>query len=552
MLVDRIPELVAHATGYHLGWYALLGIAVASCATYWVVYQLWFNPLARLPGPFINKIIPAQLLPPFRNGELFMQLQELHDLYGPMVRLGPNTISIIDYKTIQEVYHSYDYPKAMGWYQGFRVAGHGFFDTTDGNFHRQRKRIMQPAFTVRSLRAMEGSLLEFGVGNMFKYFHTRYQTQDGNKDDKSSLELNIYHTFTLTSLDMATKLSLGKSVNMLSMGSHPITTWFSSIKNLVVICNVLPFLRFVNIGFSKLRRDVQAFKDYANDCIAERESRIKAELAELAKTESDPLEALKQRGIPDILGNLLVAQDPETGAHLSREDLITETIVLLFGGGDTTASSMSMVLFQLFHHPNVLRQLQQDLRDAFPLATSGEAKQSSQLPLNLDTIKALDMSYENIRRRVPLLEAVIYESLRIFPTSPGNFWRAVPPGGRVLGGYFIPGGTEIGGASAAYHHGSEWADPWTFKPERFMGPEGEKRVHKTYYFSTGQRQCIGKALALMEMSIILSAILRCFSLEVADVSEMDKEWRHFVTLQPLDQKLQIRIRPQGEFEWRTD
>ncbi|KAJ1948250.1 hypothetical protein IWQ62_006919, partial [Dispira parvispora] len=317
-------------------------------------------------------IVPAQLLPPFRNGELFMQLQELHDLHGPIVRLGPNTISIIDYKTIQEVYHSYDYPKALGWYQGFRVAGYGFFDTTDGNFHRQRKRIMQPAFTVKSLRAMEGSLLEFGVGNLLKFFNRRYHAQKEDETDKSSLELNIYHTFTLASLDMATRLSLGKSVNMLSVGSHPITTWFNSIKNLVVICNVLPFLRHVKIGFSKLRQDVQAFKDYANECIADRETRIKAELDELAKTESNPLEALKQRGISDILGNLIVAQDPETGAHLSREDLITETIVLLFGGGDTTASSLSMVLFQLFHNPKVLQQLQEELREAFPLPTSAE------------------------------------------------------------------------------------------------------------------------------------------------------------------------------------
>ncbi|KAJ1966997.1 hypothetical protein IWQ62_002125, partial [Dispira parvispora] len=193
--------------------------------------------------------------------------------------------------------------------------------------------------------------------------------------------------------------------------------------------------------------------------------------------------------------------------------------------------------------------LQEELREAFPLPTSAEADQDSKLPVNLATVKALDLKYDNIRRRVPLLEAVIYESLRLFPTSPGNFWRSVPRGGRVLGGYFIPEGTDVGGASAAYHHGPEWDDPWTFKPERFMGPEGEKRVHKTYYFSTGQRQCIGKALALMEMSLILAVIFRCFSLEVADPSEMDKEWRHFVTLQPVDHKLQIRIRPQDEFEW---
>ncbi|KAJ1948561.1 hypothetical protein IWQ62_006872, partial [Dispira parvispora] len=235
MLVDRIPELVAQVTGYRLGWYALLGLTVALYATYWVVYQLWFNPLARLPGPFINKIVPAQLLPPFRNGELFMQLQELHDLHGPIVRLGPNTISIIDYKTIQEVYHNYDYPKAIGWYQGFHVAGHSFFNTADSNFHRQRKRIIQPAFTVRSLRAMESSLIEFGAGNMLKYFRRCRRTQQGNESDKESLELNIYHTFTLTSLDMVTKLCLGKSVNMLSIGSHPITTWFYSITNLVVV-----------------------------------------------------------------------------------------------------------------------------------------------------------------------------------------------------------------------------------------------------------------------------------------------------------------------------
>ena len=39
---------------------------------------------------------------------------------------------------------------------------------------------------------------------------------------------------------------------------------------------------------------------------------------------------------------------------------------------------------------------------------------------------------------LPVLDAVIQESLRLHPPAPGSLPRETPAGGRILDGYFVP------------------------------------------------------------------------------------------------------------------
>lgn len=79
---------------------------------------------------------------------------------------------------------------------------------------------------------------------------------------------------------------------------------------------------------------------------------------------------------------------------------------------DTAASALANVLYFLIVNPHVFRELQRILDDAFP---GGDAD--------------FDLSHAC---EIPLLEGIIYETLRLKPSVPGGLARITPPEGPLL------------------------------------------------------------------------------------------------------------------------
>ena len=71
-------------------------------------------------------------------------------------------------------------------------------------------------------------------------------------------------------------------------------------------------------------------------------------------------------------------------------------------------------------------------------------------------------------RKMPYLQAVIKEGLRIMPPASGAMFKQVPPAGDVIHGKFLPGGTQIGGSPLGIQHSKEiyGLDADIFRPER--------------------------------------------------------------------------------------
>ncbi|MFM7286930.1 MAG: cytochrome P450, partial [Cyanobium sp.] len=174
--------------------------------------------------------------------------------------------------------------------------------------------------------------------------------------------------------------------------------------------------------------------------------------------------------------------------------------LLLFAGYETTASSLGCLLAALLQHPRELAWLQEEL-DALPwLPAPGEAATAD------DAAAA------------PRLAAVVQEVMRLNPPVGGFFRRTTRE--LVLDGVRVPAGRVVQVALAASNRyapeeggAQEQADDLEqFRPARHLG-EGSGLT--LLPFGGGERVCLGKALAELEIRLLAVGLLKQVRLQLA-------------------------------------
>jgi cytochrome P450 len=104
--------------------------------------------------------------------------------------------------------------------------------------------------------------------------------------------------------------------------------------------------------------------------------------------------------------------------HITEEGIIDELTNLIFAGTDTTGNTLTYLFWELSHHP----EWQQKLREELSLALK-----------DYDN----DFPYDAVSD-LPILEAVVQETLRFRPASPSGLERLAPEGGCVIDGIVVP------------------------------------------------------------------------------------------------------------------
>ena len=110
-------------------------------------------------------------------------------------------------------------------------------------------------------------------------------------------------------------------------------------------------------------------------------------------------------------------------------------------------------------------------------------------------------------RSLPYVQAVIKEGIRIHPPITGLLTKVVNPGGEVIKGRFVPGGTGIGHCGWGIQRQEIFGnDVDVFRPERWIEASEAQRheMDRTMelVFGTGRWGCLGKAIVWVELDII--------------------------------------------------
>ncbi|KAH6637940.1 putative cytochrome P450 monooxygenase [Boeremia exigua] len=190
-----------------------------------------------------------------------------------------------------------------------------------------------------------------------------------------------------------------------------------------------------------------------------------------------------------------------------REDLLTESLLQILAGSDTTATAIRATMLYLIAHPRIYRRLQAEVDAA---VRSGSV--------------ASGIVQDATLKGLPYLQAVAREGLRIFPPVTDVVPKKVPAGGdrvTVEGKqYYLPGGTDISYNAWGVHHDKAMfgEDADLFRPERWLLEENKANEERLtamrrtteLIFGYGKYQCLGKPIAWLELTKVLFEFMRHF------------------------------------------
>jgi cytochrome P450 len=203
----------------------------------------------------------------------------------------------------------------------------------------------------------------------------------------------------------------------------------------------------------------------------------------------------------DFMYYLISAKDPQTGRGFTHDELSSEASLLISAGSDTTSITLCSTMFYLLHNPGTLHNAVTEVR------------------LSFNSVDDIPSGTE----RLKFLRACIDEALRLVPPVPSHLPREILSGGMIIDGQHFPQGTVVGVSTFAIHRNPNYyPKPLAFWPERWIvdkvtgvSEESVANAKAAFCpFSIGQRGCIGKQVAYLELLIAMATLLFTYDLQL--------------------------------------
>ncbi|KAK2734555.1 hypothetical protein FQN55_002597 [Onygenales sp. PD_40] len=423
-------------------------------------YRVLFHPLRQFPGPFLCRLSNIYHSSLLKKSDNYLVMHKLHEKYGPICRTGPGNLSVNVPEAVQAFLGSDSKCSKTPWYeQSLPLVN--LHTMRDKKVHEKRRKVFSKAFSPASLRIYEPRVSE----------HTEILIQQLAKMDGKPFDATRWCKFW--AFDVMGELSFGESFKMLTEEAN---RWVPDLLE-AGMANVgkftpIPWATPIVHRIPFLFKGPKTFLEFVGSKVADR-----------AKKPSEK---------PDVLQYLLEDYEKTEKKDKDYQLLRGDTRLTIVGGSDTTAATLTYVLYHLARDPTQVAKLRAELE---PLLEGGKKTLD---PKDVSSAKHLD--------------AVLHEVMRMHPVIPSGYPRLTPPEGMTVNGTYIPGGTTVviplwalGRSEDAYVRANE------FIPERWYSqPELIKNRHCFATFSLGPYSCIGRPLALMELRAAVCQILMAF------------------------------------------
>lgn len=494
-----------------LEWYHI-PFAIAIFIPAWIIYNLFFHPLAKYPGPLIARIGISGIWPFWQtyNYQFAWALEEAHDRYGEVVRISTNHLSFNTSKAAQQIYahgSGVTYPKTT-FYQSFQVYPKqpSLFSEIDSDKHSAFRRAISGAYSMNNLIKLE-EYIEPLTQKFIKRLSENQATTAGEKDNAVIDLAKWLHFFAM---DAVGELAFGASFGFVEKGNDS-DNFLVGVSNLSHWGSMAGWLPSISrplrkwIKYSSGQPGGETVGKVTEPLINERyrllDIQSKKDETKMTKEELDDIARLDAR--QDMLSNFCKSKNPTTGNLLQRNEVLRTAISVVSAGSDTSATALTTMIGYLVRNPEVHEALQKEIDEAFDVGA---------LTWPIQYAQAV---------KLELLQACIKETLRLHPPISMSLPREVcARDGLVVQGqagkqYIVPYGCQLSVAPFVLHRNKEefGENAREYDPYRWLNLTEDKRktMEKSILtFGGGARQCIGKNISLMEINKALPSLIRTF------------------------------------------
>ncbi|KAK0385625.1 hypothetical protein NLU13_6802 [Sarocladium strictum] len=493
-------------------------LALAAVIFLRAVLTAHHDPLKDLPGPFVSRHMILAISAGFWaicTGEISNLSQTNHALslkYGPIVRLSPRSVLILDLDAFAAIYRMGSAFRKAREHESVTFGGEAnIFSMRDKQQHSARRRLYARAFTASSLRSRwepaVRATAEAAVASI-----RRHAEQDGAAD--------VYRLWKFMTADVISRLAFGESFGMVERdgdGHEADEPYFEAIDDWTVKISLkvasTKFLGLLRLLPSKRLRKI----DRSEDILLRRASRAVETMRRQQTEEADGNRA------QSLFTSALALADDKDDVSISDGSIRSDATVFMFAGTDTTSTTLTYLVWAVLRRPDLQRRLEDEV---------------ASLPVDFN---------EEDAEALPLLDRVLRETLRLYGPANSVLPRMVPAEGVTMLGHYLPPGTKVFTQAWSYHRLPDvFPNPDEFDETRWIEPTRDMKRAFTP-FGTGSRSCIGVNLAWMELRLAAALFFReCRGAMMADTTtERDMEQKMQFILMPVGGRCEIKLPAKG-------
>lgn len=442
----------------------------------------------------------------FKRADM-MLWKEYGDVFGYFTGRAPSLL-IADTEMLQEILvKQFNNFTDRAVLRGFSGAMNENLSAQQGKVWKSSRSILSPTFTTGKLRKMDPLIKESADSLVL---HMKNRINECNEVDFAWL-FGCYTLDVIASTAFGIKVDSQRDPNdkFVQMASKVLAIKVNS--PYLTLAFVLPILmrplsKLLNITIL----DKEATEFFTNEILKVLNS-------------SEPS---IQKDYVDFIHLMMEAHndDPDNTdgrRGLTSKEIIANCLLFFFAGYETTAASLSFLAYNLALNPNIQQKMYEEI---------------------VTVLGKEEPGYDNTGK-LQYMEMCIHETMRMYPASPRTDRMCVRD--TEVKGLKIPEGMQIAIPIYILHHNEKlWQDPEKFDPERFSAENKAKMKPCQFMpFGFGPRICIGKRLAITEMKIALTKLLREFIIMKCDKTKIPPKELQTGLIKPEDMWLRVQLRP---------
>ena len=464
------------------------------------------------------------------RGIRYKEVHKAHQRLGPVVRVGPNSVSFSNPDAVKDIFGHGSYTLKDGFYDRLAGTHRHLADVADKKDHSRKRRVLAAAFSQAGLEQWEHIVADRARVLVAQYdracenpvyIPTIHADSSLKNTDKLKDYINHRHWMLIFGEDAIAQIGFTADLQLLEKGTdvvkvrdyHGKELEFSYREALWKSHRILTKIAWSDRSFYPLKR-LLSWHPYWRH-----EDRYNALVLHLTKKRLERYN--KGEKLQDFFTHLFEDKHGNPNMYPMGE-LVAEGSILLNAGSDTTGIALTNVIYWLLKTPRALAKLREELDTALDADDD---------VVPFDRVKHL-----------PYLRACLDESMRLTPPNTMNTPRLTPPPGLSIGGHWIPGNTTVHSPTYHIHRNPEiFPEPETFNPDRWLGKDAKDLQQHFLTFSAGARGCIGRNITYLEQIIVVASLVYRYDMELLRPDWVLKQKESF-TCSPGDMPLKVSRR----------